>query len=263
MLTVLKIGGSLITNKDSDVPEIDLGNVRRISMEIAESGVKDLVLVHGAGSYGHPIVKRTGINRGLNGKVLDFAETQRLQNELNQAVCRELIRAGVPAFPFQASSNAVMRNGELVFFDLQNLKGLLNNGMVPVLFGVPVHDEEKGCSILSGDTIVSYIAKNLGGTILFATDVEGVFDSKPEDNPDATLVEELSGEISFWSSARADVTGGMGKKVGEIFNSGRDGFIFSGSVKDNIYKVLTGKKVNGTFVRGGAGAVKRAGFRAQ
>jgi isopentenyl phosphate kinase len=251
MLTVLKIGGSLITDKSSEEPKIDLQNTKRISLEIAQAlpQIESLVLVHGAGSYGHPIVKRTGINKGLNGKVLDFAETQRLQNELNQLFCKELISQGVPAFPFQVSSNAVMRDGDLVFFDLQNLKGLLSHGLVPVLYGVPVFDKIMGCSILSGDTIVPYIAKELKGRILFATNIDGVYNSNPEVDDKARLITRIDGEFNdFWQSSNADVTGGMFKKVKEIIESGREGFIFNGLVEGNIAKALTGKNVRGTNI---------------
>jgi isopentenyl phosphate kinase len=252
MLTVLKIGGSLITDKSSEKPKLNLNNIKRISKEIASSKIKGLVLVHGAGSYGHPIVKRTEIHKGLTPeKNVHFAETQRLQNELNQLFCKELINNGVPAFPFQPSSNAVMRKGELVFLDLQNLKGLLSRGLVPVLFGVPVFDEVTGCSILSGDAIVSYLAKELDGRMLFATSVDGVYDSNPEENDKARIIKELNQKSSvFWRLKTTDVTGGMQSKVVEVLKSRKQGFIFNGGVEGNVERALKGQKVIGTVVKG-------------
>ena len=53
MLTLLKIGGSLITHKESDEPSLDTEQLTRIAAEIKNGMHQDLILVHGAGSYGH------------------------------------------------------------------------------------------------------------------------------------------------------------------------------------------------------------------
>jgi len=67
-LIILKIGGSIITDKTSNKPKVDYENLERISKEIKQGYDSDkinLILIHGAGSYGHNIVKRTGINKGI------------------------------------------------------------------------------------------------------------------------------------------------------------------------------------------------------
>ncbi|MGC8849417.1 MAG: isopentenyl phosphate kinase, partial [Candidatus Bathyarchaeia archaeon] len=58
---MVKVGGSVITRKDGDAtPKLD--NMARIAGEV--SRVKDrIVLIHGAGSYGHPIAARYELNR--------------------------------------------------------------------------------------------------------------------------------------------------------------------------------------------------------
>lgn len=69
-LVILKIGGSVLACKQSKTPKIDYKMLLRIAKEIAaayKKGIK-LVLVHGAGSYGHPIVKKTGIDKGIKNK---------------------------------------------------------------------------------------------------------------------------------------------------------------------------------------------------
>ena len=64
---------------------------------------------------------------------------------------KQLIEDGLPAFPFQASSLAVMNAGRLVRMDTETIKGLVESNMVPVLYGVPAYDKAQKCSILSGD----------------------------------------------------------------------------------------------------------------
>jgi len=114
-LVILKLGGSVITDKKSETPKVDFDNLNRLAKEIATYKGK-LILIHGAGSYGHQIVKRTGIHKGIENQdqVIAFAETQRLQNELNCIVTKALINNDIPAIPCQASSTAIMESKRLI-----------------------------------------------------------------------------------------------------------------------------------------------------
>jgi len=57
-LIILKLGGSIITKKESKEPLVDHDNLNRISKEIASSSFEGLIIVHGAGSFGHPFAKK-------------------------------------------------------------------------------------------------------------------------------------------------------------------------------------------------------------
>ncbi len=254
-LKILKIGGSIITKKDRDNPSPDLEQMEKVAEEIKEgiSNVSGLILVHGAGSYGHPIVKRTGINKGITNKEdrINFAETQRLQNELNSIFTEVLIGKGVPAFPVQPSASAIME-GKLERMDVEVINGLLDEGLVPVLYGVPAYDRERGCSILSGDEIMPYLARELdAGTVLHGTNVDGIYTSDPNENPDAELIEKVESmeEVRdrVGGSKDTDVTGGMLNKVEEIVDMGISGRIFNASRPGNIIKALCGEEV-GTYI---------------
>ena len=157
-LFILKIGGSVITDRHSERPRIRIAILKQIAAETAKAyrlSKFSLIFIHGAGSFGHPIVSQTGINKGLTepDQLTAMGETQRLQTILNAAVCRCLLNEGLPVFPFQASASAVMKAGQLISMDTRALEGLLLSGMVPVLNGVPAHDSQQGCSILSGDQL--------------------------------------------------------------------------------------------------------------
>jgi len=180
-LIILKIGGSVITDKFSPRPKVNYKNLKRIAKEIASAYDKEkmsLIIIHGAGSYGHNIVKKTGIDKGIKSyeQLKAFAETQRLQNELNLIVTKCLIEEGLPAIPCQASSFVVMNLGKIEEMSLSAIRGLIEMKMIPVLYGVPAFDKTKRCSILSGDQIAPYLAKKLNAKkIIHATNVDGVF----------------------------------------------------------------------------------------
>ncbi len=261
-LLIIKLGGSVITRKDSEEPEVNLSVLRRLSREIGEwySPGKRVIIVHGAGSYGHVIVKKTGIHEGVNDQEqrIAFAETQRLQNELDSIVCRELIREGIPAFPVQASASAVMRGRKLQRMDHEVVRGLVENGIVPVLYGVPAYDEEQVCSILSGDVIAPYLALKLGARMMVhGTNVNGVYTADPRKDPGAEHIpviepgnwDEVRKALGF--SADTDVTGGMKGKVEEAYQLARKGImsrIVDITVPGNLRRALEGEDI-GTLIR--------------
>jgi len=259
-LILRKVGGSLITDKDNPEPTVNFKNLRRIVREVAEGYSPErmrLIFAHGAGSYGHQIVKRTGIHKGIKSgeQILAFAETQRLQNELNSIVTKELIKNGVPAMPIQCSCHTVMEKGELVEMHLETVRGYLEVGLVPVFFGVPAFDRFQKCSILSADKILAHIAREFRAEkVIHATDVDGVFDANPKEVEDAKLVKEMTSENfdeiieKVGHSSSVDVTGGMFGKVREILASGVPTEIINGNREGYIKSALLGETGLGTRI---------------
>ena len=260
-LIILKIGGSVITDKFSKTPKASKENIKRISKEIASVYNRKkmpLIIIHGAGSYGHVIVKRTGIDKGIKneGQLKDFAETQRLQNKLNCIVTKYMIDDGIPAIPCQASSFVVMDSGRINNMNISAIESLLKIGMVPVLYGVPAYDKNQKCSILSGDEIAPYLAVKLKARkIIHATNVDGVFTSDPNKNPHAKLIAEINSknidQVKNWltGSTATDVTGGMFKKVSELLGIGIESQIVNALISGNVAKALLGERVIGTTIR--------------
>ena len=56
-LIILKFGGSLITDKKSEIPKVRNRALEKIS-SVLRNKKKNMIIVHGAGSYGHPIAKK-------------------------------------------------------------------------------------------------------------------------------------------------------------------------------------------------------------
>jgi glutamate 5-kinase len=152
-----------------------------------------------------------------------MGETQRLQYELAAIVTRHLLAAGLPGMPVQASATAVLRGGTLEHLDPTAVALLVEQGMVPVLYGVPAVDREQGCAILSGDVIAPHVAHALGcDRLLHATDVDGIFTADPRTDPGAVRIPRVARvnadevRARLGGSTAIDVTGGMATKLGEL-----------------------------------------------
>jgi len=262
-LVILKIGGSVITDKDKPFT-LRRETLERLSLEISRGYRrlgKKLILVHGAGSFGHPIVSETQIHKGISRpeQLLAFAETQRWQNHLNTLVTEILQGRGLPAMPCQASSFSIMEEGRLVWMPLDTIKGFLELGLIPVLYGVPAYDRVQGCSILSGDQIAPYLARELGAErIIHGTDVDGVYTDDPHLNPDATLIPEINEENieevikHLKASFHIDVTGGMLGKIRELWKLAEIGIeseIINADKEGLVEKALAGERRLGTIIK--------------
>ena len=259
--TVLKLGGSVITDKDAAEPALRPRELARLAAEIAAlpEASRPAVVVHGAGSFGHPIVaQRRFLERVPEpGALRDWAETQILQNELSVAVARALLEAGLPALPLQASALAVLRDGGLETFWAETLVGFVEQGLVPVLGGVPALDRAAGCAILSGDAIVAEAARAVGARlVVLGTDVPGVLEVEPSGRLGSRVVERI--HRGNWDQVRralsgsgsVDVTGGMAGKVASLLALARSGIqsrIVDARTPGLVTRALAGEDV-GTLV---------------
>jgi isopentenyl phosphate kinase len=261
---VVKLGGSVLADKSRPEPGVDRQLLRRVADELGSVAVRPLVLVHGAGSYGHPIVQSSGIDHGLGSleSRLSMGETQRRMYLLSAEVARALLDAGLPVMPVQASALAIMCDRELAQMDLSVVHELVGQGMVPLLYGVPAVDSGQGCSILSGDVIAPRVAAELGLPLLVhATNVDGVFDADPASYPDARQIRRI--DERNWEQVRAllsgssqvDVTGGMAGKIEALLELARTGIItriVSARIAGRVRAVLSGADVGTLIVWGNA-----------
>ncbi len=65
-LLIIKLGGAVVTFKDSPIPKARISIIRRLAKEIRQLSDKDLqiILVHGAG-YVHSPVKKYHLQYGM------------------------------------------------------------------------------------------------------------------------------------------------------------------------------------------------------
>jgi isopentenyl phosphate kinase len=255
---VLKLGGSVITVKDEPMTA-DQESIRRLSEEIKAAWPTPLVLVHGGGSFGHPVAEKYGLVDGFKSErqVPGFARTHQAMVALNSIIVDALLEAGVPALAVSPSSFIMTSDGRIHSMDLEVIGRLAVRGILPVLYGDAVIDRAKGFTILSGDQIAVKIAIEMGATrLIFGADVDGVYTSDPKTVPDARLIERLSlenldGYIKIGSALTTDVTGGMLGKVSEARPAVEEGIevlIANATERDVILKALRGEPVRGTIL---------------
>jgi isopentenyl phosphate kinase len=254
-LIVLKFGGSVITEK-SGPPSFKYRLFDKIARELSNFKV-NMLLVHGAGSYGHPIAKKYSIHRGYSNKsqLKGVIETKRSMFSLTLKIVDSLIKHKVPVVPFLSSSCMVAKSGRLIEVDLEPFKMLLDIGLVPLCSGDVVADRKTGFTIVSGDQIAIHLAKKLSADrVIFGCDVDGIFDSDPKKNPTAKLLKKLTlddlRDMTFrGESLTTDVTGGMSGKIKEsldFVSTGGEVIIMNLKNPKNLTKLLNGNEVQCT-----------------
>ncbi|MBS7632691.1 hypothetical protein KEJ15_03600 [Candidatus Bathyarchaeota archaeon] len=109
---VLKIGGSVITDKNEEM-KANTQVIDRLATEIKEANVENLLLVHGGGSFGHPVAKRYNIKEGFkeNSQKIGFAQTHHFMTVLNGLVMDSLIWHEVLAVSIPPSALMTTKNG--------------------------------------------------------------------------------------------------------------------------------------------------------
>jgi isopentenyl phosphate kinase len=260
--TVLKLGGSVITNKEKPLTP-DLQAIERLADEISRAKVSSLILVHGGGSFGHPFAKRYGIAEGFRepSQILGFSKTHQAMTTLNYLIMMALISHNIPAVEVQPSSCVVTKAGRIQSMELRPLKKMLKMGFVPVLYGDAVLDSEKGFAILSGDQLVSSLAIKLGADrVIMGVNVDGYCTKDPKKDPSAPLIRHITLE-EFKSlkhrneKAKAtDVTGGMPRKMHELIPAVEHNIqtmIVNAIEPLRVYKALKGEEVRGTIFEKG------------
>ena len=147
-MIILKIGGSAITKKDAQEPTIDEVNLDRIAQEVSAYN-DDMVIVHGAGSYGHIYAKKFGIGDVISNvndhlyKLEGVCRTQASVQLLNYIICEKLHEKGVPAIGIKPSSFIETNQKRICVCDTKLIQKYIDNGFVPVLYGDAVLDQNE------------------------------------------------------------------------------------------------------------------------
>lgn len=259
-LTVLKLGGSVITKKDKALTP-NLEAIRRLAREIKESSIKRLVVVHGGGSFGHPLAKKYEIAKGYKSpsQLLGLSKTHQAMIALNKLVLDALIGEGVLAIPIQPSACLLTENGRICKMETSLIAHLLELGTVPVLYGDVCLDTKLGFTVVSGDQLTSKLAIELGAErVIVCIDVNGLYTADPFEEPGARLIEEISPSelrkirAKIRRAKAVDVTGGMIGKVAELATIAERGvpvFIVNGLKPGRVRKALLGERVIGTVIK--------------
>jgi isopentenyl phosphate kinase len=246
---LLKLGGSVLTRKEG-AGEIRYETLDSVGKEIGSRRNIPLLIVHGAGSCGHPEAYRYGLVQGLSRENREgIFMTHEVVSRLNTEVVSSLRKYGTEAIGISPLAGCYAKSGRIVSMEWHNLQEMVSRCLVPVLHGDVVMDATRGVTIVSGDQLVVHLARVLGiSRIGLATDVPGVLDG---DRVIPEITPASAGALCLGSSVHTDVTGGMEGKVQELVGLAREG------VSSEIFHVtrlgafLDGRPHGGTVVRGG------------
>jgi isopentenyl phosphate kinase len=257
MTTVLKLGGSVVTDKDG-AEQVAVGRVERAAEVIAavhgreesdEGGVTiepaDLVVVHGGGSFGHPKAEKHGVTTSEGTRdATAVREIHSVMRDLNRLVVGALAEAGVPAVQVAPLSTGHRVNGEFRQ-PADAVAALLAEGFVPVLHGDVVATAGAGATVVSGDELVTALATGLGADrVGLCSDVPGVLDT---DGEVIERIEEFDAVAdALGGSESTDVTGGMAAKIRTLLDLDTPASVFD---LDGLEAFLAGGSP-GTLVSG-------------
>ena len=153
--------------------------------------------------------------------------------------------------PVHPLSSMTLQGGRIKHFSVEPIAEMVKRGLLPVLHGDVAMDISLGAGIVSGDQLVSYLAKALKAEVIaVGTDIDGViFEGAPLKEITRERLPDLDSALG--GSSAVDVTGGMRGKLLELLDladAGSNSIIFNASKEGMITRALKGELV-GTTVR--------------
>ena len=232
-LIILKIGGSVITEKKNNAKKIRRKVLERLAKEIISAKKKknfSLIIIHGVGAFGHVVAKEFKLDQGYKNRsqINAIAETYIDLKKLDLEVIKIFKKTGLNIVPFQPSCAWTLNNKRLRDVNVDIIKKYLDLDLVPILHGDILMDNKIKFSILSGDQMIYRLAKELkADRVVMGTDVDGVFDSDPKTNKKAALYTIINKnnvqKITVNETDIIDVTGGMSGKINELLRLAETG----------------------------------------
>ena len=231
-MILIKLGGSIITNKEKPL------SARRKTIENLARSLKKIdepiVIVHGGGSYGHYWSVKYDMH--TKEKKYDLRGVAIIKNSMINPYC-------LPPTDFMSGNKPIIKK-------VKEIEKIAKSGLIPVTYGDALWYGHKKTYILSGDKIMTHIAKILKPKLcIFALNEDGLY----SDLNSKKLIYELKGEHPLISENKMDVTGGMTRKVEEatkISKIGVNVFFVNGNKPERIVKAIKNRKFEGTLFRG-------------
>ena len=226
-LVILKLGGGLITDKSrlcTSKPSV-IRNLAETVSKLASLGYR-IIVVHGAGSYGHLKAKRWKLHEGMiegykpehdDGILDQNAAVESVRNDmliLNQEVIDALESFGLATEchpPHEwASGTGADFTGDLSLFNY-------SDGTIAVTFGDVVRcNDDKIFGILSGDDICYRLGlENYASHMIFAMGGAAGLLTAPPSHSEAELISVWSPDSEYEGEHHSsiDVTGGINLKI--------------------------------------------------
>lgn len=265
---VIKWGGSLITDKEKMcTPDVEtIHSLSEIMRRCVDEGL-DIIIVHGAGSFGHLRAKHWKLNEGLIDSY-SFTEQDDCKNQkeavsivrkemltLNSFVCQSLENLGLTT-SVKSPHNWARNTGSNFDGDILDTFSDYHDSICITYGDVVDCDSQQSFGILSGDDLVVRLCEEIPNVkrLVFAIGgVDGILKRPPEDTIEDDLIEVWSPDLKFEGlhNSEIDVTGGIGLKAArgaEVAKLGIDVLIVNGSYPQRVFDACNGIEVLGTKI---------------
>ena len=256
-LVLIKFGGSLITNK-SEKCSAKLEIIDKLSNTISEilNMGKKVIIVHGAGGYGHIKAKKWRISEGKILEIIDdqYKAIEEIRNDME--ILNKLIISRLASYSIDAKSYSPHKNGIGLGLDYtldEEFFRTTSVDYVPVTYGDVVDSNtEKEFGILSGDDLCEIICNVFKPShVIFTMDgAMGLIDDPSLPNG-GNLIREFypNNQEIVTTKIPNDVTGGMSLKLKRAINCHKTGArvsIINGNNVEMILKAISGEEYVGT-----------------
>lgn len=246
-MIIIKLGGSIITNKKVPLRPRTKA-VRDICRSIKRID-EPVILVHGGGSFGHYWSVRYDMHtEPRRYDIHGVSVVNGSMMALNSIITKAASDAGLD--PYCIPPSVFMRGTSAIPSKIRQISQMAGAGLTPVTFGDAAWLGDKKSYILSGDRIMTILARTLRPRLsIFVLDVDGLY----SDIDSGSLIHDANKQKSRISEITMDVTGGMKRKVKEaraISRTGVDVAFVNGRVPRRIVDATRTKKFRGTLFGG-------------
>ena len=246
-MILIKLGGSIITNKEK--PLSPRGKTINSLAKSLKKISEPIIIVHGGGSYGHYWSVKYDMH--TKEKKYDLRGVAVIKNsmiELNKIILDSLLKNKLS--PYCLPPTDFMSGNKPITKKVKEIEKIAKSGMIPVTYGDVLWFGQNKTYILSGDKIMTHLAKILKPRLtIFALNEDGVY----SDLKSKKLIYELKDERPSISENKMDVTGGMTRKIEEaskIAKMRMNVFFVNGNNPERIVKAIKNSKFEGTLFRG-------------
>jgi isopentenyl phosphate kinase len=168
--------------------------------------------------------------------------------ELNKIILDSLLKNN--RNPYCLPPTDFMSGNKPILKKIKEIEKIAKSGFIPVTYGDALWYGQKKTYILSGDKIMTHLAKILKPRLcIFALNEDGLY----SDLKSKKLIYELKNERPLISKNKMDVTGGMTRKLEEALKISKKGinvFFVNGNKPERIVKAIKNRTFEGTLFRG-------------
>jgi len=246
-MILIKLGGSIITNKEKPLSPrmVAISNIASQLRKIGEP----YIIVHGGGSFGHYwSVKYDMHTKPARYSMRGVSVVKNSMVELDKIILDALEKYKIN--PYCLPPTDFMSGDRPIASKIDEMGKIAKAGLVPVTFGDALWYGNAKSYILSGDRIMSILAKRLRPRLsIFVLNVDGLY----SDLKTRKLIRQMKGDSFSIKDIPMDVTGGMSRKVQEataISKMGLKVFFANGNKPERIVNAANKSDFEGTVFGG-------------